>query len=186
MYIKTDLLGVCALSFILILVFSIYIFIQLTPLLGFYSGRLHQVPKQPKLSIAIYILQFFSSLFFPNYLSQPTLSSLSLWEETGEPGENPRLLEECLNSSHVRSCRFDTGLEPVTSVVGGRRLDDWATEAPYFHMQLNQLKLSLTKPEMLKPSAKSTMEKTNLNSKAHSYYRPLNFMIFCWYSSNNW
>ena len=25
---------------------------------------------------------------------------------------------------------FDTGLEPVTSVVGGRRLDDWATEAP--------------------------------------------------------
>ena len=23
---------------------------------------------------------------------------------------------------------FDTGLEPMTSVVGGRRLDDWATE----------------------------------------------------------
>ena len=27
---------------------------------------------------------------------------------------------------------FDTGLEPMTSVVGGRRLDDWATEAPLF------------------------------------------------------
>ena len=24
---------------------------------------------------------------------------------------------------------FDTGLDPMTSVVGGRRLDDWATEA---------------------------------------------------------
>ena len=23
---------------------------------------------------------------------------------------------------------FDTGLEPMTSVVGGRRLDDWATK----------------------------------------------------------
>ena len=37
---------------------------------------------------------------------------------------------------------------------------------------------------MLNPSAKSTMGKTNLNSKTHSYYRPLNF-IFCSYSSNN-
>ena len=25
---------------------------------------------------------------------------------------------------------FDTGIEPTTLVVGGGRLDDWATEAP--------------------------------------------------------
>ena len=25
---------------------------------------------------------------------------------------------------------FDTGIEPVTSIVGGRHLDDWATEVP--------------------------------------------------------
>ena len=40
------------------------IFIQLTPLLGLFSGGLHQVPKQPKLSLSIYILQFFPDYFF--------------------------------------------------------------------------------------------------------------------------
>ena len=40
------------------------IFIQLTPLLELFSGRLHQVPKQPKLSLSICILQFFPHYFF--------------------------------------------------------------------------------------------------------------------------
>ena len=32
---------------------------------------------------------------------------------------------------------LDTGLEPVTSVVGGRRLDDWATEALKLEFRYN-------------------------------------------------
>ena len=58
---------------------------------GLVSGRLHQVPKLP---ISFVKLSIFTV-------------ELSLREETGEPGENPRL-------SAVLT----------TSVVGGRRLDD--------------------------------------------------------------
>ena len=54
---------------------------------------------------------------------------LSLWEETEEPGENPRLSVECWQTLPTCDQMFDTGLEPMTSVVGGRRLDDWATKA---------------------------------------------------------
>ena len=39
------------------------IFIQLTPLLGLFSGQLHQIPKQPKLSLTVYIFTVFSSYF---------------------------------------------------------------------------------------------------------------------------
>ena len=42
---------------------------------------------------------------------------------TGEPGENPRLSGECWRTLPKCDQRFDTGLEPMTSVVGGRRLD---------------------------------------------------------------
>ena len=31
---------------------------------------------------------------------------------------------------------LDTGIKPVTSVVGGRRLDDWATELLYNYIGL--------------------------------------------------
>ena len=34
---------------------------------------------------------------------------------------------------------FDTGLEPMTSVVGGRCLDDGAIEAPYLHVYVYRL-----------------------------------------------
>ena len=54
-------------KYLVYLVFSI--FIQLTPLLGLFSGRLHQVPKQPKLSLTIYIVTVFFLIIFPNYLS---------------------------------------------------------------------------------------------------------------------
>ena len=56
-----------------------------------------------------------------------TLKSFSLWEETGE---NPRLSAEFWRTLPPCDQMFDTGLEPVTTVVGGRRLDDWATKAP--------------------------------------------------------
>ena len=49
--------------------FKFSIFIQHTPLLGLFSGRLHQVPKQPKLSLTIYIFTVFFLIIFPNYIS---------------------------------------------------------------------------------------------------------------------
>ena len=47
-----------------------------------------------------------------------------MWEETGEPRENPRL-----SAGRVLMCNqmFDTGLEATTSVVGGRRLSPFST-----------------------------------------------------------
>jgi hypothetical protein len=33
--------------------------------------------------------------YFPNYVYPNPPWQLSLWEETGAPGENPRLLAEC-------------------------------------------------------------------------------------------
>ena len=47
-------------------------------------------------------------------------------------------------------------------------------------IQLNiacRVKVVRDKTKMLNPSAKSTMEMTNLNSKAHSYYKPLNYTL---------
>ena len=68
------------------------IFFNSLPHWGFFSGRLHQVPKQPKLSLTIYIFTVFSSLFLLTISPNPPCQ-LSLWEETG--GENPRLSAEC-------------------------------------------------------------------------------------------
>ena len=41
-----------------------------------------------------------------------------------ELGENPQFLAECWQTLSMCDQMFDTGLEPMTSVVGGRRLDD--------------------------------------------------------------
>ena len=41
------------------------------PLLGLFSGRLHQVPKQPELPLTIYIFTVFSSLFFLTIYPHP-------------------------------------------------------------------------------------------------------------------
>ena len=90
----------------------------------FFSGRLHQVPKQP-----IYILQF-----YPHYLSQLFILTHPVKffpvRENRRTRRKPTTFGRVLtNSSHVHYL-LDTGLEPVTSVVGGHRLEYWATEAP--------------------------------------------------------
>ena len=76
---------------------------------------------------------YLNKLFFLNPIltinPYPPPCQLSLWEETGEPGENPRLSAECWRTLPTCDQMFDTGFEPMTSVVGGRRLDGWATEA---------------------------------------------------------
>ena len=58
------------------------------------------------------------------------LYQLFLLEETGEPGENQRLSVECWQTLPTCDHMFDTEIEPMASVVGGPRLDNWATEAP--------------------------------------------------------
>ena len=75
-------------------------FIQLTPLLGLFSGRLHQVSKQPKLSLTIYILQFFPHCFSEGFFLTHPVKFFPV-------GGNRR-----------------TRRKPTTSVVGGRRLDN--------------------------------------------------------------
>ena len=70
-------------------------------------------------------LQFFLIIFLTNNPNPPC--QLSLWEELGE---NPRLSVECWQTLPTCDQRLDTGIEPMTSVVGGRRYDDFATEAP--------------------------------------------------------
>ena len=67
-------------------------------------------------------LQFFLIIFLTINPNPPC--QLSLWEKTGEPGENPRLSAECRRTLPTCDQMFDTGLELVTSVVGGGRLDD--------------------------------------------------------------
>ena len=47
---------------------------------------------------------------------------ISRKSQTGEPGENPRLSAECRRTLPTCDQMFDAGLEPITSVVGGRRL----------------------------------------------------------------
>ena len=73
-----------------------------------------------------HILTDFLIIFLTINPNQPC--QLSLWEETGEPGENPRLSAASVWRT-LPTCdqMFDTRLEPTTSVVGGRHLDDWAT-----------------------------------------------------------
>ena len=56
-------------------------------LIGIFSSRLHQVTKPP--------------IFLTINANPPC--QLSLWEETREPGENPRFSAVLTNSSHVRS-----------------------------------------------------------------------------------
>ena len=67
--------------------------------------------------LTIYIYRFLHCFLTIN--SHPPCQ-LSLWDETEEPGENLRL------SAVLTMCdqMFDTGLEPMTTMVGGRRLDD--------------------------------------------------------------
>ena len=74
------------------LVFSI--FIQLTPLLGLFSGRLHQLPKQPELSLTIYIFTVFSSLFFLTIYADPPCQVFPVGGNR-RTGENSRLSAEC-------------------------------------------------------------------------------------------
>ena len=70
----------------------IYI-IQLTPLGAFHSVADYIKYRRYVLALTIYIYSF-SSLFSELLiLTQPV--NLSLWEETGEPRENPRLSAEC-------------------------------------------------------------------------------------------
>ena len=57
---------------------------------------------------------------------------LSLWEEIGAPGENPRLSAECwLYSFHMRTGFEPTllGIELRTLEVKGEWSDHWTTEA---------------------------------------------------------
>ena len=98
------------------------------PLLLSWIFILTDFPHYQAIILNYLYLQFFLIIFLtinPNPACQ-----LSLWEETGEPGENPRLSAECWRTLPTCDQMFDTGLEPMTSVVGGGRLDDWATEAP--------------------------------------------------------
>ena len=86
-----------------------------------FRGHLHEVPKLP-IILTIYIFTDFIIIFLtinPNPHCQ-----LSLWEETGEPGQNPRLSPGCWQTLPTCDQMVDTGLEAMTSVVGGRRVDD--------------------------------------------------------------
>ena len=87
-----------------------------------FSGRLHQVPKLSIILDYLY-LQIFLTIN-PNPPCQ-----LFLREETGE---NSRLSRQSVDElfPHAIRCSIP-GLELVTSVVGGRRLDNWVTEALY-------------------------------------------------------
>ena len=87
------------------------------------SSRLHHVPKQ-------HISLIKQSIFTVFLINPNPPCQLSLREENGEPGENPRLSAEFWQTLPTCDQMIDTVLEPMTSVVGGRRLDDWATEAP--------------------------------------------------------
>ena len=59
--------------------------IQLTAL-GVFSGRLHQVTKLP--IFTVFLIMFLTINHYPP-------CQLSMWEETGEPRENPRLSGKC-------------------------------------------------------------------------------------------
>jgi hypothetical protein len=65
--------------------------------------------------------------YFPNYVYPNPPCQLFLWEETGAPGENPRLSAERWRTlfTWVRIAR----LEPTISEVKGACFDDCATEA---------------------------------------------------------
>ena len=66
--------------------------IQLTPL-GVFSGRFHPVPELPISLIKLSIFTVFLIIFLTIDTYLPC--QLSLWEETGEPGENPTLSAKC-------------------------------------------------------------------------------------------
>ena len=77
-----------------------------------------------------------SQLLWPRITYPPC--QLSLWEETGVPGENPRLsAERWLYSFHMRTGFESTlrwtllGIELGTSEVKGEWSDHYTTEAPY-------------------------------------------------------
>ena len=76
---------------------------------------LHQVPKQP--NIINYLYLHILSLLFSKLL----ILTRPVNFPCGRKPEIPRLSAEC--------CRSDlrSSLAPMTSVVGGCRLDDWAT-----------------------------------------------------------
>ena len=78
------------------------------------------------LTIYIHIFNFVFIIFLTIYPNPPC--QLSLWEETGEPGENPRLSAECWRTLPTCDHMYDNGIEPLTSVVGGSGLDHWATD----------------------------------------------------------
>ena len=95
------------------LVFFVF-FIQLTPVLGLFSGRLHQVPKQPKLSLTIYILQFFPHFILTIYPNPPCQVF-----PCGRKPENPEKTYDFSQSVYELFLheRSDTGLEPVTFTI---------------------------------------------------------------------
>ena len=82
---------------------------------------LHQVPKLP--NIINYLYLHILSLLFSKLL----ILTHPVNFPCGRKPENPRLSAECWRTLPFCGQMFDTGLKPMTSVVGGRRLDDWAT-----------------------------------------------------------
>jgi hypothetical protein len=76
---------------------------------------------------------------------------LSLWEETGVPGENPRLsAERCLftlfawglGSSHIE--KFSLRLEPAILEVKDKYINHLATEAPFPFCSSHALHTTIT------------------------------------------
>ena len=69
-------------------------------------------------------INFTFIIFLP--INPNPLYQLFLSEETGESGENPRLSVECWQTLPTCDHMFDTEIEPMASVVGGRHLHDYA------------------------------------------------------------
>ena len=120
--------------------------------------------KQSRYREISYLKPYIHTYIHIYILAHPP-SQLSLWEETGEPGENPRLSVECWQTLPT----LDTGIEPMTSVVGGRRLDDWATEAP---QELSKLGVKYTREFMCRFYASSQLTQGNTikNIKYTAFY----------------
>ena len=57
---------------------------------------------------------------FPDHIGPNPTCHLFLWEETGEPGKNPRLLAKSIDNLFPQTMKYSmTELELLTSVVGG-------------------------------------------------------------------
>ena len=116
------------------------------PLLLSWIFILTDFPHYQAIILNYLYLQFFLIIFLtinPNPACQ-----LSLWEETGEPGENPRLSAVLTNSSHVRSdVRYRARTHDLS--CGRRSLRRLSHRSPNTHLQRLTQKL-LWKTDVVK------------------------------------